>query len=208
MATTQVWRLTSDGHAHRVEADDGLQRRVRWYVDDTLATEAKSIDDKLKLESEVGRLEVRFSALGAPRRATLLDPGIDLVPDPGSKAARHEEAVRAHPQRYALIQTATGVAKVVVPIILTVVLARLAFSIPIDLPSLPLPDLPSIPTPDLPSLPLPDLPDLPDWTVPGWLERVLDVAHYVWPVVLAYVLARAEIKRRRRQDDKREGSED
>jgi hypothetical protein len=201
--STQVWTATLDGRTHRVEAIDGFRRRVRWWVDDELAGEQTSVDDKVRIEAPAGRLEVRFSPLGAPRRATVGE--VDLVPEAGSKAARHEDAVRAHPERYALIAALGGAAKVVVPILLTLLLARLAFSIPVDLPSLP---LPSIPTPDLPSLPLPDLPDLPDWSLPGWVERVLDVAHYVWPVVLAYVLARAEIKRRRRQDARREESAD
>ncbi|MDF1603276.1 hypothetical protein [Nocardioides sp. YIM 152315] len=205
--STQTWTSTVDGRTHRVEAEEGFRRRVRWYVDDELAAEKRSADEKIRLEAPAGRLLVRFTTLGAPRRATLLcgdgplDDGIDLTPEPDSKAARHEQAVRDHPERYALVQAAGGVAKVVVPILLTVLLARVAFSLP--LPSIPTPDLPSLPRPDLPSLPLPDLPDLPDWSPPGWVERVLDVAHYVWPVVLAYVLARAEIRRRRRQDDQR-----
>lgn len=205
---TQIWTSTVDGRAHRVEADDGFTRRVRWYVDDALAAEKRSMDEKIRLEAPAGRLTVRFTALGAPRRATLVtedglrEDGVDLVPEPDSKAARHEEAVRAHPERYALIQATGGVAKVVVPIVVAALLARFAFSLP--LPSIPLPDLPSLPIPDLPSLPLPDLPDLPDWSMPGWVERVLDVARYVWPVLLAYLLARAEIKRRRRQDRQRE----
>ena len=37
----------------------------------------------------------------------------------------------------------------------------------------------------------------------GWLRWLLDKAKYVWPVVLAYVLARAEIKRRREQERRR-----
>ncbi|MFC7495274.1 MULTISPECIES: hypothetical protein [unclassified Nocardioides] len=201
--STQTWTSTVEGRTHRVEADEGLSRRVRWYVDDELAAEKKSMDEKIRLEAPTGRLEVRFSTLGAPRRATVHTDGdeVDLVPAPGSKAARHEEAVRAHPERYAVIQTVGGVAKVVVPILLTVLLARFAFSLRIDLPLPDLPDLPSLPRPDLPGVPLPDLPD---WSLPGWVEQVLDVAHYVWPVVLAYVLARAEIKRRRRQDEKRQ----
>lgn len=206
--STQTWTTTVDGRDHRVEADEGFSRTVRWYVDGELAAEKKSMAEKVTLTAETGKLEVRFSTLGAPRRATLLSDGgpladgVDLVPEPGSKAARHEDTVRAHPERYALLQATGGVVKVVAPIVLTLLLARLAFTLP--LPSIPLPDLPSLPRPDLPSLPLPDLPDLPDWSMPGWVERALDVAQYVWPVVLAYVLARAEIRRRRRQDERRD----
>ncbi len=207
MTNTQVWRLSVDGHEHRVEADPGTSRRLRWYVDDELVAEQKSMDERVRIESPAGRLQVRFSTLGAPRRATLADDadGHDLVPDPGSAAARYEDKVRAHPERYALLQTIGGVGKVVVPIVLASLLARFVFSLPISLPSIPSPDLPSLPRPDLPSVPLPDLPlpDLQAWSAPGWVEQVLDVAHYFWPVVLAFVLARVEIRRRRRQDEKR-----
>lgn len=204
MTNTQVWRLRVDGREHRVEADPGTRRQLRWYVDDDLVAEKRSMDDKAWLEAPIGRVQVRFSSLGAPRRATLADSadGHDLVPDPGSAAAAYEDRVRAHPGRYAVVQTVAGVARVVVPIVLTLLLARLALSLPISLPT---PDLPSPPLPDLPSLPLPDLPD---WSVPGWVDRVLDVAHYVWPVALAFVLARAEIRRRRQQDEKRARPED
>jgi len=207
VTNTQVWRLHADRREHRVEADPGASRRIRWYVDGELVAEKRSMDEKVRLESSAGRVQVRFSTLGAPRRATLADDadGQDLVPEPGSAAARHEDRLRAHPERYALLQTAAGVGKVVVPIVLASMLARFVFSLPIQLPAIPFPDLPSLPSPDLPSLPLPDLPS---WTPPGWVERVLDVAHYVWPVVLAFVLARAEIRRRRRQDAKRAARED
>ena len=83
---------------------------------------------------------MRFSGLGHGLRATIFDEpeqaltglgGIDLVPEPGSKAAAYEEKIRAHPRRYAAIQTALGVAKVVVPIIVALLLARLAFRLPL-----------------------------------------------------------------------------
>lgn len=203
----QRWTSTVDGRAHRVEADDGLTRTVRWYVDDELAAEKRAMEDRFRLESDDQRLEVRFSSLGAPRRATVGTgaDAVDLVPEPGSKAARHEEAVLAHPTRYSVVQTVGGIAKVVVPIALAALLARFAISLP--WPSVPTPDLPSLPSIPWPSIPWPSIPlpsiSLPDWSPPGWVERVWDVAHYVWPVVLAFVLARAEINRRRRQDERR-----
>lgn len=186
----QVWRAPG----HRVEAVPGFRRTVRWYVGDELVAERRTAEEKLRLESGTDRMEVRFSTLGRPRRATLNDE-LDLVPDPGSPAAAHEESVRAHPTRYAVIATVVGVAKVVVPIAVTLLLARIA------LPHLSL-DL-GLPAPDLPSLPLPDLPDLPDLTLPEPVRWVLEHAKYVWPIALAFVLARAEISRRRRQDERR-----
>ncbi len=82
----------------------------------------------------------------------------------------------------------------------TVLLARLAFSF--DWPDWNLPDLPS---PDLPDLPSPNLPDIPfpDVTLPGWLRWILDHAHYVVPILIAFGLAQAEVKRRRKQDELR-----
>ena len=76
-----------------------------------------------------------------------------------------------------------------VPILLTFLVVHLAINLP--WPHVPFPDLPSVPWPDIPT------PDLPDWHVPDEVWWVLDKAKYVWPVVVAYVIARAEIKRRR-----------
>ena len=125
---------------------------------------------------------------------------IDLAPDPGSPAALYEDRVRTHPGRYTAVHTAVGVARVVVPILLAGLAVRFAVSLPWPDWHVPLPDLPS---PDLPSIPLPDW-HLPDWTLPGWARWILEHAHFVWPVILAFVLARAEIRRRRQQDERRE----
>jgi hypothetical protein len=149
---------------------------------------------------------VASAGLGRPRRATLFDPpdgdadirtlaglgGIDLEPAAGSTAARSEEQVRAHPRRYAAIKTTSGIATVLVSIVLATLLARWAIS-------LPLPDwnLPDLPRPDLPDLPLPD------WSLPGWLRSILNHAGYVVPIIVALVLARAEIRRRKKQDELR-----
>lgn len=191
-----MWTLTRGGREHRVVAGGSGAHRVRWYVDGELRAEKKAWEEKLRLEDGDTALQVRFATLGAPRRATLVDPEdgeVDLVPEPGSRAAAYEDKVREHPTRYALVATAGGVAKVVLPILLGLVAVRFAVNLP--WPSVPLPDLP-----DLPSIPWPDLPD---WELPHWVRWTLDKAKYVWPVVLAFVLARAEIRRRRQQDEKR-----
>ena len=195
----QTWTLTIDGVAHRVEAQGGVRHHIRWYADGDLVAEKKAAEDKLHLDGdEHGTLEVRYGALGGPRRAGI--GGVDLEPEPGSPAAEFEERVRAHPRRYAAIQTAGGVARVVVPIVATVLLARLALSF--DWPNWNFPDLPS---PDLPDLPSPNLPDIPfpDVTLPGWLRWILDHTHYVVPILIAFGLAQAEVKRRRKQDELR-----
>lgn len=208
-----VWTLDLNGRTHRVEASGSAAHRVRWLVDDDLVAEKKAWEEKLTLDGgDHGRLLVRFSGLGKARRATLFGPdedaaaltglgGVDLVPAPGSPAAAYEDRIRLHPTRYAAVATVGGVAKVVVPLLLGLLVVR--FAVDIDWPDLPfpdLPDLPEIPWPDLPSLPLPDLPDL---RLPDWLRWLLDKVKYVWPIVLAYVLARAEIRRRQAQDEQR-----
>ncbi len=216
MATDQVWTLEHEGRRHRVVATaGGLAHQVRWYVDDELRAEKKAWEDKVTVEAAEQKLRVVYSGLGAPRRATLYTAdedlssltglgGVDLVPEAGSKAAAYEDRVREHPNRYAAIATVGGVAKVVVPIVLGLLAVRFTVSLPWpDLPSLPSPDLP-----DLPSVPLPDwtIP-WPDWSLPGWVKAVLDKVKYIWPVALAFVLARAEIRRRRDQDEKRKADE-
>lgn len=220
----QTWHLTVAGRDHRVVVSGSMRHRASWYVGDELVAQESSLEEKLHLKAEdqpdLGAVVMRFGVLGTPRRATLFEPsddgppielkelaglgGLDLDPEPGSPAARHEERVRAHPRRYAVIQTAGGVAKVVVPILLLALLARFAFSF--DLPSIPwpdLPDLPNLPVPDLPAIPWPNLPDLPDWSLPGWVRWILEHAKYVVPIAIAFGLAQAEIKRRRKQDELR-----
>lgn len=228
----QAWDLTVDGAAHRVEVRGGVRRHVTWTVDGALVGQKTSMDDRIVVRAgdgldgpddssrrDRGAVGVRFTGLGAPRRATLFPAGEeidikamtgvggrDLAPEPGSKAAVHEDRVRAHPTRYTLLQTAGGVAAVVVPILLATLLARWTFSL--DLPDIPWPDLPSLPSPDLPSIPWPDVSiPWPDWSVPGWVERAAGYLKFVWPVVLAFVLARAEIRRRRQQDEARRADE-
>ncbi|QBR93150.1 hypothetical protein [Nocardioides euryhalodurans] len=213
----QTWTLTVDGREHRVTAAGTLRHAVEWQVDGEVVALKKAAEERIRLEADDhGSMDVRFSTTGSPRRATWHAPdadaaglagigGLDLEPEPGSPAAAYEERVRAHPRRYATIQTAGGVGKVVVPILLTLLVITLPWpSIPWpDLPSIPLPDLPEVPWPDLPAIPWPDL-DLPDWQLPGWVRWVLDNATYVVPIVLAFVLARVELRRRRHQDELRE----
>jgi hypothetical protein len=204
----QVWALTADSGRHRVEARGSFSRRLRWYVDEELVVEKRSMDDTIRLTStmrpELGVVRIRFSGLGSPRRATLFEPdsggldaearavagigGIDLTPERGSPAAKHEERLRHHPRRYATIRVLTSIVAVLVCVLLGTLLVRFAFSL---LPSLPLPRV------DLPDLPIPDFP------LPGWLRRVLEYAKYVTPIVIAAAVALSEIARRRKQDELR-----
>ena len=217
--SVQAWLLDTGSHRHRVEVvPAGLSRILNWSVDGRAVAEKKTSDDTVVLapaedpDEHLGAVRLKFSTLGRPRRVTWFEPGtdlpataiahvgvggIDLDPEPGSPAAIRDAKARERPRLYAARHVVGGVAKVVVPLVIAALLARLAFQIP--WPNLWLPDLPSIPRPNLPSLPLPDW-QLPDWEVPGWLRWVLSNAKYVVPIIIGVVLARNEIRRRRSQD--------
>jgi hypothetical protein len=220
------WHLTASGHQHLVEITGSLTRTITWSIDGRTVATKRSSEDTVRLRPDdadggrpdtgddpagPGTVRVAFTALGRPRRVTWYPPeegaaarvgtllgtgGIDLDPAPGSPAALREARIRRHPRRYAALAVAGGVGKVVLPLLLGLLVVRLVVSIPWpdwDLPSIPWPDV------DLPSVPWPDV-ELPDWQAPGWVAWLADKAVYVWPVVLAAVLARAEIRRRRQQD--------
>lgn len=221
----QTWTLRAGGRDHRVTADGGFRHAVEWWVDEELVATRTATEERIRLEADGhGSLEVRHSTLGAPRRATWHAPsdphgppdpgalaglgGLDLTPEPGSPAAAYEQKLRDHPRRYATIQTAGGVAKVLVPILLTLLVITLPWP-DLSLPAVPWPDVPwpdiSLPAVPWPDISLPAVP-WPDVTVPGWVRWLLDHARYVVPVVIAFVLARAELRRRRRQDELRQGA--
>ncbi|WP_114423522.1 hypothetical protein [Nocardioides houyundeii] len=215
------WLLTHQGVRHVVEiVESGLSRRITWTLDGDEVAAKKSSEEKVTLDGgDHGAIGLRLPTFTGPaRRVTWWGPeatlgavaaaqtglgGLDLDPEAGSKAAAREAWIREHPQQYAVRRTAAAVAGVVVPLLLIWLLGRFALpAIPwpdLKLPDIPWPNLPSIPWP---SIPLPDLPSIPwpDWSLPGWVETVLDSIKYVWPVLLAVALARAEIKRRRDQD--------
>ncbi len=210
----QRFDLVVDGMTHHVEVVDGAFRRtVTWFVDGELVATKKSSEDRLKVpaghgidadvRAGLGDLGLLFSKLGKPLRATWYPDGagpkelvgvggIDLDPEPGSPAARYEDRVRARPRLYAAQRAGGGVLAIVIPLLIALVVARFAVS-------LPWPDV-SIPTPniDLPSIPLPD------WQAPGWLKSTANALSYAWPLVIAVAIAMAEIRRRRTQDQLRE----
>lgn len=210
------WLLTSDGHEHRVEITEvGLRRRIAWLVDGTEVATKTTSDERIVLDGgEVGAVGVRLPQFTGPaRRVTWYSPdtelgavvaaqtgvgGTDLDPEPGSKAAAREAWIRAHPNLHAARRTGAAVLGVVLPLLALWLLARISW------PAIPWPDwdLPSIPWPDwdLPSIPWPDW-DLPE--LPAWVRELLDKAQYVVPVVVAFALARAEVRRRRAQDERK-----
>lgn len=210
------WHLTIGETKHEVTIENaGWRRRISWHVDDApVATKATS-DEKVTLYAAGhGTVAVRLPAFVAPaRRVALFDAdsaaaatvaawsgvgGRDLHPEPGSKAAARQEWIRTHPRAYTVRQTALAVAAVLLPLLALWLLPKLT----IPWPDIPWPDLPRIPWPEIPwpEIPWPDLPRIPwpDWSLPEWVHDVLEKAKYVWPVLVAYVAARAEIRRRRR----------
>jgi hypothetical protein len=208
------WRLVHEGHEHVVEiADAGLRRAVTWRVDGTEVGDRRTTDKRVVISGgERGAVRVQLPEfVGPARRVTwystdgALDAeaaartglgGLDLVPDPGSKAAAREAWIREHPRLYVARRVATAVLSALVPLLVLWLLSQVR----IPWPSI------SIPWPDwrLPSIPLPDLPDLPDLPeLPAWLRALLDRLEYVWPVVLALGLGYSEVKRRRQQDERR-----
>lgn len=210
MSKPQRYLLIRDDVEHALEIRSGLQREFVWTVNGVEVLRQKSSDEKATLRGgEHGALRVVLTTLGRPRRAIwYADPadpqlllgtgGTDLHPEPGSKAALREDKILAHPTRHTVVQTVGAAGAVVAVPVALYLLTQLLGMIPRpDLPRIPWPDLPSIPWPDLPRFPWPDLPDvnLPD--VPEWAKWILAHTKYVVPVIVALVIARGEIRRRR-----------
>jgi hypothetical protein len=230
MAGTERWTLEHHGRTHVVAVDPkGLGRRISWHVDGEPVVERSTWDDTVRLVPDdaegMGAVRLRFGAFGPARRVTWYDTtahldastaaelgvgGHDLLPEPGSKAALRDAWIDEHPRLHTAKRTAAAVLGVVVPILLLWLAGRFV------LPAIPWPDLPRIPWPDwdLPRIPWPsiDLPSIPwpdwqiDWTPPWWLAWIRDNARYVVPVVVAFVVARSEIRRRRTQRERREAA--
>lgn len=219
------WGLASEPE-HVVEIRDvGLRRSVTWLFDGVeVATKATSEQRIVLSGGDRGAVAVRLPTfVGPARRVTWFAPtsalgaeaaahagvgGVDLDPEPGSKAAAREAWIREHPRRHTARRSAAAALGALVPLLATWLLSRIDIPLPsISLPSIPLPDwdLPSFPLPDV-SIPWPDW-DLPQ--LPEWLREARDKVKYVWPVLLAFVLARAELRRRRQQDAaKRAGADE
>ncbi|WP_154402661.1 hypothetical protein [Nocardioides speluncae] len=210
------WYVDDELVAQKKSGDENVELEPEDELDEVDAVEAVEAPDPR------GALGLKFTTLGRPRRVTWHEPdddlgasaraalgtgGIDLVPEPGSKAAIYEQKMRDHPRRYAVQRVAVAVVGVVLPILLGLLAVRFAVSIPwpdINLPSIPVPDLPNIPWPEIPwpdiNLPSIPFPDLPDWQLPAWLSWLLDHLKYIWPIGLALLLALGEIDRRKKQD--------
>lgn len=211
-----MWFGDFDGRRHEVEIRDrGLRRQLTWRIDDAEVATRTTTDERVVLsddeDGENGAIGVKLPTfVGSARRvAWFADQGAahvglggtDLTPEAGSRAAAREEWIRAHPHLHTARQTALAAAAILAPLLVAWLLARIPWP-SVDLPDIPWPDLP---WPDIPwpSIPWPSIP-WPDWSLPqlpAWLEPA---RRFIVPLLIAIVLARMEIRRRRRQDRLRE----
>lgn len=211
----ELWTLDHLGHRHEVTVrETGLSKVAVWSRDGVEVARKKTGDSTVVLVGgdDRGAVRLKLPSLVGPTRRVTLHPGdatvaaaaahagtggIDLDPEPGSKAAQRIESMVAHPTQYAIRRGLSAAAGVVVPIVLFWAVTRyllppLAGLMPnVDLPSLPLPDI------NLPSIPFPDI-NLPN--LPGWLEPVVK---YAGPVAIAVALAVGETRRRSQQEPPR-----
>jgi len=216
------WTLTCDGVRHEVAVRDaGLRRRITWWADGREIASRLTSDDHVRLapaateDRGIGVVRIVMPTfIGPVRRVALhrdgddMDAmtsavagigGLDLAPPPGSSAERRLDRIAAHPRRHEI--TRTGIA--VLGVIAALLGVRLLVAIPWpdwNLPSIPIPSipLPDIPWPDIPwpDIPWPSIP-LPDVELPVWLKWILANLKYVTPVLIAYLIARGETRRRR-----------
>lgn len=220
------WMLTHEGVAHEVEiTDKGIQRSAAWRIDGTEVASKATSDKRLVLEGgERGAVGLRLPEfVGPARRVTFYSPdtegvggastaahaglgGLDFDPEPGSAAAKREEWIRAHPNLHSLRRTLTAAAGIALPFFIAWLLSKIV------LPSV------SIPWPDWdipwPTIPWPDWSiSWPDWDIPWpelnlppappWVGTLLDVLKIVVPILIAFVVARMELRRRRAQDERK-----
>jgi hypothetical protein len=216
---TQRWSLILHGQSHRVEVEGSVMRTTRWYIDDDLVATKRSGKGTVLLGSASMTgcaIELELGVLRSAWRATVFEgedhavvkelvatgtEGVDLEPEQGSPAARREQHIREHTWRHTTIAAAVGVMRVIAPLVMGLLVVRFALTLPWPQWSVAWPHL------DMPRIPLPDIPwpgvHLPNWEPPQWARLVARTMRYGWPVLLALVVARIEIDRRREQDARR-----
>jgi hypothetical protein len=200
---------------------DGTAVSTRSAELSSIAFEVATLDST---PAALAGLTVRAAAypvVGGPGRVQLVLPGaltptfpaglrrhrrrtIPFEPPEGTRAHRSHQWQRRHPWLAASRHVVIAVAQVAVALLTL----RLALSLDLWgwLPQLRPPriDLPTVRLPDLPRIPFPDLPEVPRPHPPAWLLAVLQSRTYWAPVLLAIVVAVAEVRRRRRHEQERE----
>lgn len=205
----ESWYLAGGEHDDVVEIAQGrLVREVWWTRDGTEVATKKTSDETIVLTAQAhGAVRLKFALVGPARRVTLHGSeteahtglgGADFEPEPGSRAAERAEWIGRHPHLHTARQTAVAAAGVVVPIVAIWLLTLVPWpsvDVPdLGMPSIPWPDLPAVPWPDLPAVPWPDL-DLPD--LPAWVDTVRKL---LIPILIAFFIARGEVRRRRKAE--------
>lgn len=161
----------------------GATRRVVLLPAEAVTPERK--DDEQEEDAIPQAVLARFHLMRSLDKDT-----VDLVPEPGSAAERHQQWVERHPRLHVVREVLGAGGGVLVPLLfLAVVVPVVDRFVPEG------PDIPSIPLPDLPSISLPDLPDIPFPDLPNWLGTALKL---VVAVAVAWSLASAEVRRRRK----------
>ncbi len=202
MPTPERWYLDADGHQHVVEVEPaGLGRRVTWSVDGTPIAERCGVAGRVTLSpaagsGTAGSVRLRFGSFVPARRVSWHprnDPsaavglgGRDFLAEAGSRAARRDAFIAAHPRAYTGYRIALAIATLAVALAVGPVVSWFVNNVPWQ-------QLPAIPWPDV---------QLPQWSLPDWLGGVIDVLKFVVPVLIAFALARLELRRRRQQRER------
>ena len=216
MGDPERWLLTIREDQHLVEIlHAALGRRITWSVAGAEVATRRTSEERVVLDGgSRGALSVRLPRLMGPaRRVTWYSPGselgalaaahagiggVDLDPEPGSRAAAREAWIREHPRQYAARRAGAAAAGALAAVLGVWLLSRIHIPWPDWHLRIPWPhiDWPDVPWPDI-AIPWPDwqLPSLPEW-----LRELMARLKYVWPVLLAAGLAHAEVRRRRQQD--------
>ncbi|MDO3398750.1 hypothetical protein QWI29_01785 [Mycolicibacterium neoaurum] len=202
MPTPDRWYLHADGHRHVVEDEPaGLGRRATWSIDGTTVAERRSAAGRITLTPATdtgiaGSVRLRFGSFGPARRVSWHprnDPsaavglgGRDFTAEAGSRAARRDAFIAAHPRAYTGYRITLAIATLAVALAVGPVVSWFVNNVPWQ-------HLPAIPWPNV---------QLPDWSFPDWLGGVIDVMKFVVPVLIAFGLARLELRRRRQQRER------
>ena len=216
MGEPERWLLMIGEDQHLVEiVTAGLGRQIAWSVAGADIATRRTSEERVVLDGgSRGALRVRLPRLMGPaRRVTWYPPGselgalaaahagiggVDLDPEPGSRAAAREAWIREHPHAYAARRAGAAAAGALAAVVGLWLLSRIHIPWPDWHLRIPWPRI------DWPDFPWPDIAIAwPDWQVPSlpeWLRELIAKVKYLWPVLLAAGLANAEVRRRRQQD--------
>lgn len=210
------WTITRAGSALEVTEAEG---RTAILTADGVEVDSQTTGYWEKVTLRHGDLEIvaQWGPRNTLTQVHVLDADGErtlLAPPPGSRAERRERLAREHPVRFTLQRVGIAAAEIVIGILgigalISVFLRGLLPSINFSwLPNLSWPDWLHVSKPDwlryldpiywLSKLGL----SWPDIDLPSWLT---DHTKYWVPLVIAVFVALAQLERRRKQDERREG---